>query len=154
MRVVADTGGIVTAINDAEPDHARFRDVLESAATVLITPLVVTEVHHVLTSAGLARAADDFLTDVGSGFYQLINPSLADLARASDLVRLYRGSMHRKRRKPGSLDLADAMNIVVAVAQGTNLLVATDQHYRVVTPLSGHPAFVLLPYDTAANGSI
>ncbi|MFT4163948.1 MAG: hypothetical protein QM650_01745 [Microlunatus sp.] len=59
----------------------------------------------------------------------------------------YRGSIQRKRRKPGSFDLTDAMNVVLAAAQGTNLLVATDQDYRAVVPLSGHPAFVLLPYD-------
>lgn len=151
MRVIADTGGIVVAINEAEPDHARFREVLESAATVVVTPLVVTEVHHVLTSGGLPLAADDFLDDVASGFYQLVNPSLADLARARELVRQYRGSMQRKRRKPGSLDLADAMNVVVAGNQGTNLIVATDQDYRAVVPLSGHPAFILLPYDATPS---
>lgn len=147
MRVVADTGGIVAAINSAEPGQAEFLEILESAATVFVTPLVVTEVHHVLTSAGLAAVADDFLADVVDGFYELVNPAPADLAKASELVRRYRGSMQRKRRKPGSLDLADAMNVVVAAAKGTNLIVATDQDYRRVTPLSGHPAFVLLPQD-------
>ncbi|WP_414988319.1 type II toxin-antitoxin system VapC family toxin [Aeromicrobium sp.] len=144
---MADTGGIVAAINAAEPDHADFLETLESAATVLVTPLVVTEVHHILTSAGLATTADDFLSDVAEGFYTLVNPTLADLAQAGRLVQRYRGSMQRKRRKPGSLDLADAMNVVVAAAHGTNMIVATDQDYRRVTPLSGHPAFVLLPDD-------
>jgi predicted nucleic acid-binding protein len=134
-------------MNDQENDHERFRQVLESAATVFVTPLVVTEVHHVLTSAGFPRAADDFLADVTDGFYELVNPTLADLAAASGLVQRYRGSMRRRRRKPGSLDLADAMNVVVAAAKGTSVLVATDQDYRAVSPLSGHPAFVLLPYD-------
>ena len=148
MRVVADTGGIVAAINEAEPDHVRFRAVLESATAAYVTPLVVTEVHHVLTSASRPEGADDFIADVSSGFFQLVNPSLADLSKASELVRRYRGSMQRKRRKPGSLDLADAMNVVMAAAQGTSLLVATDRDYWSVVPLSGHPAFVLLPYDT------
>lgn len=147
MRVVADTGGIVAAINAAEPGHADYLAILESASTVFVTSLVVTEVHHVLTAAGLETVADDFLGDVVDGFYELVNPSPADLAKASELVRRYRGSMQRKRRKPGSLDLADAMNVVVAGAKGTNLIVATDQDYRRVTPLSGHPAFVLLPQD-------
>ncbi len=39
--------------------------------------------------------------------------------------------------------------MVVAAAQGTNLLVAADQDYR--APLSGHPALVLLPYDSLAD---
>lgn len=134
-------------MNDQEADHDGFRGVLESAATVFVTPLVVTEVHHLLTSVGRLQAADDFLTDVTDGFYELVNPTLADVAAASGLVQRYRGSMRRKRRKPGSLDLADAMNVVVAAAKGTSVLVTTDQDYRAVAPLSGHPAFVLLPYD-------
>ncbi|HMR48601.1 MAG TPA: PIN domain-containing protein [Arachnia sp.] len=147
MRVVADTGGIVAAMNTAEPRHAEFLATLESAATVFVTPMVITEVHHLLTAAGLGSAADDFLGDVEAGFYELVNPTPADLARASELVQRYRGSMQRKRRKPGSLDLADALNVVVAAVKGTNLIVATDQDYRGVSPLSGHPAFVLLPWD-------
>lgn len=55
--------------------------------------------------------------------------------------------MERKRRKPGSLDLADAMNIVIASRYGINVLLATDQDYRITQPLSGHPYFVLLPHD-------
>lgn len=58
--------------------------------------------------------------------------------------------MQRKRPKPGSLDLTEAMNVVAAGAKGTNLIVATDQGYRRVAPLSGHPAFVLLPHDGTA----
>lgn len=150
--MVADTGGIVAAINAAEPGHAEFLRVLESASTVFVTPLVVTEVHHVLTSAGLGPVADDFLDDVVGGFYELVNPNPVELAKASELIRRYRGSMQRKRRKPGSLDLADAVNVVVAGAKGTNLIVATDQDYRRITPLSGHPAFVLLPQDLGDEG--
>ena len=51
--MVADTGGIVAAINAAEPGHADYLAILESASTVFVTSLVVTEVHHVLTAAGL-----------------------------------------------------------------------------------------------------
>lgn len=56
--------------------------------------------------------------------------------------------MERKRRKPRSLDLADAMNIVIASRYRTNILLATDQDYRVTQPLTGHQYFVLLPHDT------
>ncbi|MCL1897392.1 MAG: PIN domain-containing protein [Micrococcales bacterium] len=147
MRLVADTGGIVTALNQAEPDHRLTRAVLEAAALVVVTPLVICEVHHVLTAGGARQAAADFLTDVAEGFYRVVNPSEQDYATARDLVAKYGGGLHRKRQKPGSLDLTDALNVVVAAAVGTNLLVAFDQDYRVVRPLSGHPAFVLLPTD-------
>lgn len=48
---------------------------------------------------------------------------------ATALIRCYGGKMERKRRKPGSLYLADAMNIVTANRYGTNILLATDQDY-------------------------
>lgn len=53
--------------------------------------------------------------------------------------------MERERRKPGSLDLADAMNFVIANRYATNLVLAIDADFRVTTPLSGHHYFVILP---------
>jgi predicted nucleic acid-binding protein len=86
MRVVADTGGIVAAINEADPEHAAYRAALDSAVVAYVTALVVTEVHHVLTAAGLAHAAGDFVADVVGGFYELVTPSVDDFARAQALV--------------------------------------------------------------------
>jgi predicted nucleic acid-binding protein len=148
VRLVADTGGIVAAMNTAEPDHARYRSALESASLVVITPLVITEVHYLLSSASAHEAASDFLEDVSGGFYELAAPPAEDYTQAGALIQKYAGKTERKRRKPGSLDLADAMNIVTARRYGTNLLLATDQDYRVTQPLTGHHYFVLLPHDS------
>jgi predicted nucleic acid-binding protein len=122
---------------------------LETARLVYITPLVITEVHHVLCAGGARAAAADFLRDVAQGFFEVVNPSMADYDSAGGLIVRYAGLIRRKRPKAGSLDLTDAMNVVVAGQLGTNLLVATDQDYRAVRPISGHPAFVLLPADLA-----
>jgi predicted nucleic acid-binding protein len=148
VRIVADTGGIVAAMNTAEPDHEQYRATLESASLAVITPPVITEVHYLLSSAGAHQTAQDFLEDVEGGFYELAAPSADDYVQAGALIQLYAGKMQRKPRKPGSLDLADAMNIVTANRYGTNLLLATDQDYRITRPLSGHPYFVLLPQDS------
>jgi predicted nucleic acid-binding protein len=131
----------------AEPDHARFLGVVNSAPKVYVTPLVVAETHFILSSGGERDAAAAFLTAVSDGLFQLANPTRADYGRANALVAQYQGTMGRKRRKPGSLDLADAMNVVVAAQLGTNLILATDQDYRAVRPLSRHTAFKLLPWD-------
>ena len=147
MRLVADTGGIVAAMNTAEPDHGRYRAALESAVLAVITPLVITEVHYMLSTAGAHEAAHDFLQDVAGGFYELAMPAAEDYIGAGDLIKRYAGKINRKRRKPGSLDLADAMNIVIAQRYGTNLLLATDQDYRITRPLSGHHYFALIPAD-------
>ena len=148
MRLVADTGGIVAAMNSAEPDHELYRDTLESAATAVISPLVVAEVHYLLSTIGAHGAANDFLEDLAGGFYELAAIAPGDYATAAGLIKRYEGRMERKRRKPGSLDLADAVNIVIANRYSTNMILATDQDYRVTTPLSGHHYFVLLPMDT------
>jgi predicted nucleic acid-binding protein len=148
VRLVADTGGIVAAMNSAEPEHEAYRAVLESASIAVISPLVVAEVHYLLSTVGAHEAAHAFLEDLSGGFYELAVPAPEDYAMAAGLIRRYEGRMERKRRKPGSLDLADAMNIVIAQRYATNMILATDQDYRVTTPLSGHPFFVLLPMDT------
>lgn len=135
-------------MNTAEPDHAGYRLALESASLAVITPLVITEVHYLLSSASAHEAARDFLEDVSGGFYELAVASAGDYAQAGALVQRYAGKMERKRRKPGSLDLAGAMNIVAAHRYGTNILLAADQDYRVTQPLTGHHYFVLLPHDS------
>ena len=113
----------------------------------MITPLVTAEVHYLLSAAGQRDAAHDFLADVAAGFYELAAPSTADYASAAGLIKRYEGRMERKRRKPGSLDLTDAMNIVIANRYATNLELATDADYRVTTPLRGHQYFVILQHD-------
>lgn len=144
---MADTGGIVAAMDPDEPDHLRARATLDDARAAYITPLVIAEVHYLLSAAGEHRAARDFLGEVADGFYTLTHPEPDDYATARDLIRQYEGTMVRKRRKPGSLDLADAMNVVVARDLETPYLVAIDHDYRQVRPLSAHDHFVLLPAD-------
>jgi predicted nucleic acid-binding protein len=145
--VIADTGGIVAAMDPGEPQHDRFRETLESARSAVVTPLVIAEVHYLLSAAGEHLAASDFLDNVTSGFFDVADPRPEDYGTARKLIKKYEGKMERKRRKPGSLDLADAMNVVVAGSLGTHLIVATDQDYRVVQPLSGHDYFAILPVD-------
>ncbi len=113
----------------------------------VISPLVVAEVHYLLSTSGDHEAAGDFLGDLAGGFYEPAAIAPDDYRAAAVLIERYEGRMERKRRKPGSLDLADAMNIVLAQRYATNMILATDQDYRVTAPLSGHRYFVLLPMD-------
>jgi hypothetical protein len=91
------------------------------------------------------------LEDLADGFYELAAPLPEDYSAAATLIKRYKGRMERKRREPGSLDLADAMNVVIAKRYGTNLLLATDQDYRVAVLLSAHHYFVILPQDGDAQ---
>jgi predicted nucleic acid-binding protein len=149
VRLVADTGGIITAMDESEPRHRQFLQALNAAPEVCVTPLVVTETHFILNSAGERAAAAAFLDAVRDGLYRLVNPEPRDYGAAKELVARYEGQMERKRRRPGSLDLADAMNVVIAGRLDTNVVLATDQDYRRVVPLSTHAYFVLAPADSA-----
>lgn len=45
------------------------------------------------------------------------------------------------------IELADAMNVALAAAYGTDAMFTTDGRFRVVRPLTGHLAFHLLLDD-------
>jgi predicted nucleic acid-binding protein len=43
--------------------------------------------------------------------------------------------------------LTGAMNVALAAAYRTDVMFTTDRHFRMIRPLTGHPAFRLLPDD-------
>ncbi|MFQ6199413.1 hypothetical protein [Streptomyces sp. NPDC000405] len=54
---------------------------------------------------------------------------------------------HRDADGGKGIGMTDAMNVALAAAYGTDLMFTTDRHFRMVRPLTGHPAFRLLPED-------
>jgi hypothetical protein len=46
MIVIADTSGIIAASDRRAPESGACRDLLGSAGTVIVSPLVLTEVDH------------------------------------------------------------------------------------------------------------
>jgi len=147
MRIVADTSAIIAAIIRNEPRHEECSALLDQATHAFITPHVTAEVFYLLCAVGHNVAALAFLTDVTDGFYELVNPQPHDYLIARDLAARYGGQLMRKRPKPGLLDLADAMNIVVAARQETTIIASLDQDYRQIEPLGGSKFFTLLPDD-------
>ena len=147
MRMVADTSAIVAAIIDTEPRHQDCLRVLTEATRVFVTPQVATEVFYLLTAVGHERAAESFLADIASGFFESVNPDPADYQVAGEVVARYRGVLKRKKPKSGRLDLADAMNVVAAARVETTILATLDQDYRQLQPLGGLRHFSLLPDD-------
>ena len=45
------------------------------------------------------------------------------------------------------IGLTAAMNVALAAAFHTDAILTTDRHFRMIRPLTGHPAFRLLPDD-------
>jgi predicted nucleic acid-binding protein len=130
VRIIADTSGIVAAIDADQPGHATALAALQGAAVAVVTPQVIAETCHVLTRLGVGVAVDGFLEDVASGFYELWNPEPHHYSRARELLSKYRGTIRRKRPKPDGLDLADAMNLVAADRFGIEFILTTDPGYR------------------------
>jgi len=147
MRVVADTSVIVAAVVSSEPRHDECFRLLTDATHAFVTPHVATETYYLLAAAGYPQAASDFLADIANGFYELAHLDAADYAMAHDLIGRYEGALRRKKPKPGSLDLADAMNVIAAAKKETTLIATLDQDYRAVKPLNGPSYFTLLPDD-------
>jgi predicted nucleic acid-binding protein len=130
MRIIADTSGIVTAIDADQPGHEKALATLQEAAVAVVTPQVIAETCHVLTRLGVPTAVDGLLEDVARGFYELWNPEPHHYSRARELMAKYRGSISRKKPKPDGLDLADAMNLIVADERGIQQILTTDSDYR------------------------
>ncbi|MDR1213993.1 MAG: PIN domain-containing protein [Propionibacteriaceae bacterium] len=130
MRLIADTSGIVTALDADQPGHDQALAALQDAAVAVVTPQVIAETCHVLTRLGVPSAVDGLLEDVAAGFYELWNPEPHHYSQARESLSKYRGAIQRKRPKPDGLDLADAMNLIAADRFGIEFILTTDSDYR------------------------
>jgi len=147
MRVVADTSAIIAAIVTSESRHDDCLSVLTEATHAFLTPHVATEVCHLLAAAGYQSAVAGFLDDITNGFFEIVHQEARDYEMAKDLILRYDGKIRRKKLKGGSLDLADAMNVIAAARAETTVIASLDQDYRMITPLTGPRYFTLLPDD-------
>jgi predicted nucleic acid-binding protein len=88
--MIIDTGPLVAAANQKDPDHAACRDLLAQTPGVLIVPaLVVAEATFMIERAGGTTAEARFLRSLGSRRYRIERPTDGDFARCADLVDQY-----------------------------------------------------------------
>ena len=105
---------------------------------LVTTPLVLAEVDHLaMTRLGpSARAA--FLADVAQGGYDI---AWCDTA-AAEAVRV------AERYADLGPSLTDTSLVALAARLGTTAIATFDErHFRAMRPLTGEPAFTLLPAD-------
>lgn len=143
MIVVGDTSGLVAAFNAADPDHMAARKVLTEAALTVISPLVCLEVEHVTTRNVGRRAAlainDWLLAQERAGRIDVPAVSAPTLRIARRIQNRYDALQ---------LDLTDAVTVVVAEQYETDAVLTLDyRDFRAIAPLTGAPAFRLLPAD-------
>lgn len=143
MITVADTSGIIAASDRNARESTACRAVLREAGTVIISPLVLTEVDHLANArfGSQTRTAiiDFVLTQAGQSRFQIPETGLEVLDTARMVQRQYANL---------DLDLADAVNVALAAQYRTDAVLTLDRRdFRAMRPLTPHKCFRLLPDD-------
>jgi predicted nucleic acid-binding protein len=141
--VVADTSGIIAASDRNARESAGCQGILEEAGTVVISPMVLTEVDHLAKArfGSQARTAIiEFIIDqLRQSRFQVPETGLETLTTARLVQQQYAGL---------DLDLADAVNVVLAGRYRTDAVLTLDRRdFRAISPLTPHQWFRLLPDD-------
>lgn len=135
--MIIDTGPIVAAANQKDPDHDACRDLLaQMTGTLTVPALVVAEATFLIERSGGPAAEARFLRSLSSRRYRVEPPTEQDLARCADLVDQYADL---------PLGGTDASLIALAERMGEATIATLDhRHFRAVRPKHA-TAFTLLP---------
>jgi predicted nucleic acid-binding protein len=141
--VVADTSGVIAASDRNSRESTACQGVLREAGTVIISPLVLTEVDHLakarLGSQARTSIIDFILAQARQLRFQIPETGLEILCTAR-LVQQQYASL--------DLDLADAVNVALAARYRTDAVLTLDRRdFRAMHPLTPHKWFRLLPDD-------
>lgn len=137
MALVCDTGPLLAALDEADPDHQRCAELLTDATEDLVVPsLVLAELDYWC----LQRLGTDawllFLDDVIDGVYRTAAPAPSDLRRCRQLQEQYRDLR---------IGVVDASVIAVVERLGEDKVATLDhRHFATVRP-SHVAALTLLP---------
>jgi len=137
--IIADTSGLLAALDPGEVHHDACRAVVEGATSPLIvSPFVLCELDYLVTRKLGVDAELVLLDDIAAGAYQLASMSIGDVAASRAIVEQYRDLR---------IGLADASLVVLAERHRTaDVLTLDDRHFRAMRASNGQP-FRLLPAD-------
>ncbi|HST56700.1 MAG TPA: PIN domain-containing protein [Solirubrobacteraceae bacterium] len=126
MTLILDTGPIVAALNEQDPDHERCAAMIAASDDLLIPGAVLVEVDYWLIKLGGVRVWTDFVADVTRGVYRVAHPTESDLARAAELESTYHDL---------DLGLVDASVIALCERLDQTTVATLDRrHFSVVQP--------------------
>jgi predicted nucleic acid-binding protein len=141
--VVADTSGIIAASDRSARESAACQEVLQEAGTIIVSPLVLTEVDHLAKARFGSRARTSIVDFILAQARQLrvqIPDTGLEILDTARLVQQQYASL--------DLDLADAVNVALAARYRTDALLTLDRRgFRAMRPLTPHKWFRLLPDD-------
>jgi predicted nucleic acid-binding protein len=141
--VVADTSGLLAALDSTHPEHQGANEALLAAGLLVMSPLLLAEIDHVATRELGREAAVSAVDDIRRWMRmsRIVVPEITEshLATAQS-VRARYGAL--------DLDLADAVNVALAADYDTDAVLTLDRRdFRSVRPLGRHKCFRLLPDD-------
>jgi uncharacterized protein len=135
--IVVDTSIVVAAMNRRDAHHSTVAGWLETVEGALVTsPLALAEMDYLVTRFGGVAAAHRLYDDFDAGAYR-VDWWPASIHDTIDVAREHRG-----------LGLVGASLVAIAGRLATTEIATLDQrHFRALRPLTGEPAFRLLPAD-------
>ncbi|MFE9737410.1 PIN domain-containing protein [Streptomyces sp. NPDC006477] len=141
--VVADTSGLLAALDSTHPECAAAGEALQAAGLLVISPLLLAELDHVATREfgreAAMSAVDDIRLWMRRGRVSVPEVTEDHLSVAQTV---------RRRYEDLDLDLADAVNVVLAAEYDTDAILTLDRRdFRAARPLGRHKAFRVLPDD-------
>ncbi|MFJ3226092.1 PIN domain-containing protein [Streptomyces sp. NPDC086783] len=141
--VVADTSGLLAALDSAHPEHRAANEAIMGAGLLVVSPLLLAELDHAATRElgreAAISAVDDLRRWMSRG--RVVLPEITeDHLGAAQSVRV--------RYRALDLDLADAVNVALAADYDTDAILTLDRRdFRTVRPLGRYKAFRVLPDD-------
>ncbi|MGW6392302.1 PIN domain-containing protein [Streptomyces sp. NPDC055103] len=141
--VVADTSGLLAALDSTHPENAVANEAIQAAGLLVMSPLLLAELDHVATRELGREAALSAVDDIRHWMRRgrISMPEITeDRLGVAQMVRLRYGAL--------DLDLADAVNVALAAEYDTDAILTLDRRdFRAVRPLGRHKAFRVLPDD-------
>ncbi|WP_204102279.1 MULTISPECIES: PIN domain-containing protein [Spirulina sp. CCY15215] len=124
-KILADTSGIVSMLDNSDRYHAEVVKVIEKS-TLLIPTTILLEVDYLTTKylgEGIARV---FLSDVLAGNFTYLQVELADLQRALEIMSQYKGV---------PLGLVDSSIVALAERYRIQKILTLDRrHFSLIRP--------------------
>jgi predicted nucleic acid-binding protein len=138
--LIADTSGMYAYYDGSDAEHKQCRAAVASAAHLVVSPLVLAELDYLLTTRISPQTAQTALAHV--------RDRVAERRYAVPEVEPHLSTALVTMRRYPQIGLTDTMNVVMASEYRTAAILTLDRrHFRAVRPLTGHPAFRLLPDD-------
>lgn len=139
--ILCDTGGLLAAYDQDEPDGPAVRALLDGeTGTLVVSPFVLAELDYMLLSRAGAQAELVLLNDLADGVYQVAAFTSQDAVRVARLA---------EQHADLKLGIADAHTMILAAPEryGTTRVLTLDQsQFRAVKPPQGG-VFTVLPAD-------